>query len=106
MPITQTRRRFINSVALASAAGLLHIPRVAAAEGPPETTSVRLPKILGVCNSPTYVAEDLLRAEGFTDIRYEEMEAAGVVGAIGRGRVDFGLCIRRRSYLPSMQEKR
>ena len=46
MPMTQTRRQFINSVALASAAGLLHIPRVAAAEGPPETTSVRLPKIL------------------------------------------------------------
>jgi len=34
MPIIQTRRRFISSVALASAAGLLHVPRVAAAEGP------------------------------------------------------------------------
>jgi NitT/TauT family transport system substrate-binding protein len=90
MPIIQTRRRFISSVALVGAAGLLHAPRVAAAEEPPEATSVRLPKILGVCNSPTYVAEDLLCAEGFTDIRYEEMEAAGVVVAIGRGKVDFG----------------
>src|SRR5215469_368386 len=91
MPIIQTRRRFINSVALASAAGFLHAPRVADAEEPPETTSVRLPKLLGVCVSPTYIAEDLLRTEGFTDIRYEEMESAGIVGAVGRGKVDFGL---------------
>jgi hypothetical protein len=34
MQIIQTRRRFISSVALAGAAGLLHVPRVAAAEGP------------------------------------------------------------------------
>jgi hypothetical protein len=33
MPIIQTRRRFMSSVALAGAAGLLHDPRVAAAEG-------------------------------------------------------------------------
>jgi len=35
MPIMQTRRRFISSVAMAGAAGLLHVPRVAAAEGGP-----------------------------------------------------------------------
>jgi hypothetical protein len=42
MPIIQTRRRFISSIALAGAAGLLHDPRVAAAEGDLETTTVRL----------------------------------------------------------------
>jgi len=42
MPMTQTRRRFISSVALAGAAGLLHVPRVAAAEGSLETTTVPL----------------------------------------------------------------
>jgi hypothetical protein len=33
MPIIQTRRRFIGTVALAGVAGLLHDPRVVAAEG-------------------------------------------------------------------------
>jgi NitT/TauT family transport system substrate-binding protein len=67
MPIIQTRRRFISSVALAGAAGHLHIPSVAAAEGALETTSVRLPKIPSICVAPQDIAEELLRAEGFTD---------------------------------------
>ena len=91
MPIMQTRRRFLTTLSLAGAAGLLHAPPSQAAEGPLETTSVRLPKVLGVCVSPQYVAEDLLRAEGFTDILYEETPAAAVPEAIGRGRLDFGL---------------
>ena len=40
-------------------------------EGPPETTTIRLayyPNILRAL--PQLIAEDLLRAEGFTDIRY------------------------------------
>ena len=48
---------------------------VDADEGPPETTTVRLPKIPGICIAPVYVAEELLRAEGFTDIRYMPTEA-------------------------------
>jgi NitT/TauT family transport system substrate-binding protein len=52
---------------------------------------VRLPKVLGVCVSPQYVAEELLRAEGFSDIRYVEIPATTVAEAIGRGKLDFGL---------------
>jgi NitT/TauT family transport system substrate-binding protein len=90
--LTQTRRCFLaTAAALAGAAGLVRPRLVSAAEGALETTSVRLPKILGVCVSPQYAAEDLLRAEGFTDVRYVEMEAAGIAEAIGRGTLDFGL---------------
>ena len=67
--IVQTRRRFIGSAALAGAAGLAGMPTARAAEPPPETTTVRLPRIPGICLAPQYVAEGLLRAEGFTDIR-------------------------------------
>jgi NitT/TauT family transport system substrate-binding protein len=91
MSMTQSRRRFLTTLSAVGAAGLVRPPRAFAAEGALETTSVRLPKILGVCVSPQYVAEDLLRAEGFTDVRYVEMEAAGIAGAIGRGKLDFGL---------------
>jgi len=62
------------------------------AEPPPETTTVRLAKIPGICIAPQYVAEDLLRAEGFTDVRYVETEA-GVAQAkrIARGDIDLSL---------------
>jgi len=58
--------------------------------GADPTTSVHLPKALGVCVSPL-AAEELLRAEGFTDVHYIETEAAGAAGAIGHGKLDFGL---------------
>jgi ABC-type nitrate/sulfonate/bicarbonate transport system substrate-binding protein len=60
-------------------------------EGTLETTTVRLPKVSGICVSPQYAAEELLRSEGFTDIRYVETPAAAVPEAIGRGKLDFGL---------------
>ena len=91
MQTTQTRRRFLTTASMAGAAGFVGASRVVAAEGALETTSVRLPKVLGVCVSPQYAAEELLRAEGFTDIRYVESEAAIVVESIGRGKIDFGL---------------
>ena len=44
MPMTQTRRRFLSALAAAGAAGLLGTPRALAGEGPPETTTIRLPR--------------------------------------------------------------
>jgi NitT/TauT family transport system substrate-binding protein len=90
MPILQTRRRFVTTAAVA-AAGLVRAPPALAAEGVLETMSVRLPKVVGVCVSPQHIAEELLRAEGFSDIRYVETPAAATPEAIGRGELDFGL---------------
>jgi NitT/TauT family transport system substrate-binding protein len=91
MPMLQTRRRFLTTLSLAGAARLIPVPRALAVEGSLETKTVRLPKVFGVCISPQDVAEELLRAEGFTDVHYIEIEAAGVAGAIGHGELDFGL---------------
>jgi NitT/TauT family transport system substrate-binding protein len=91
MAIVQTRRRFLTALSAVGAAGLVRAPRALAAEAALDTTTVRLPKVLGVCVSPQYAAEELLRAEGFTDIRYVETPAAAVAEAIGRGKLDFGL---------------
>ena len=44
--------------------------RSLADEGPPETTTIRLRRDPAICVAPWYIAEELLRAEGFTDIRY------------------------------------
>jgi len=88
----QTRRRFLTSLSLAGAAGLVRAPRALAAEGTLETTSVRLPKSPGICVAPQYVVEDLLRAEGFTDIGYVPLPAGkNTPDGIAQGAIDFGL---------------
>jgi NitT/TauT family transport system substrate-binding protein len=93
MPIIQNRRWFISSVALAGGAGLLHVPRVAAAEGALETTTVRVVKVPGaICLAPQNLSEGLLRAEGFTDVRYVDGLPTGEYSAqVGKGEADFAL---------------
>jgi NitT/TauT family transport system substrate-binding protein len=91
MRTTQTRRRFLTTVSAAGAAGLFRAPRALAAEGTLETTTIRLPKFSSICVSPQYAAEELLRAEGFTDVRYVDTPATAVAEAIGHDRIDFGL---------------
>jgi NitT/TauT family transport system substrate-binding protein len=91
MHIMQSRRRFLASLSLAGAAGLVGAPRPALAEPPPETTTVRLPGwSIASCEGPEYVAENLLRAEGFSDVRYVEGKS-GVDSAvwIAQGEIDF-----------------
>jgi NitT/TauT family transport system substrate-binding protein len=91
MPMMQTRRRFLTTLSLAGAAGLLRAPPSLAAEGPLETTILRIAYRHSLCNAPQHVAEELLRAEGFTEIRYVETAPAATSGAIAGGRVDFSM---------------
>jgi NitT/TauT family transport system substrate-binding protein len=91
MHILQSRRRFLTGLSLASAAGLVGAPRPVRAEPPPETTTVRLPRFsVASCDGPMYVAENSLRAEGFTDVRYVEGER-GLDPSVwlARGELDF-----------------
>ena len=91
MSKTQTRRRFLKTLSLAGTASLVRAPRVLAAEGALETTTVRFAKVSpNICVAPQYVAEALLRAEGFTDIRHVNV-AGPVPEAIARGTADFGM---------------
>ena len=76
-------------LSLAGAAGLLDMPPLAA-EDPLETTTVRLAKNAGICMAPQYVAEALLRAEGFADLRYVDLvTGAAAVDAVARDAVDI-----------------
>ena len=71
MHIMQSRRDFLASLSAAGAAGVLGGGRTSLAdEGPLETTSLRLYRDPSICVAPNQIAVDLLRAEGFTDIRY------------------------------------
>jgi NitT/TauT family transport system substrate-binding protein len=88
MPMMQSRRRFLTALSLAGAAGLVPIPRSVAAEPPPETTTVRLSKFLAICFAPQYVVEELLRDEGFSDVRYVDLSVQEQFNSDPR-RVDF-----------------
>jgi NitT/TauT family transport system substrate-binding protein len=83
----QTRRQFLRSVSLAAATTLMSAPQSPAAEEALETTSVRLFRGTPICGAPVYVAEELLRAEGFTDIRY--VEAVNPLTSVRRDEIDF-----------------
>src|SRR6516164_6930509 len=87
---TRTRRQFLSTLSSVGAAGLIGADNSLAQEGPPETTSIRLAKIAGICIAPQYVADELLRAEGFTDIHYVATDAGiPAAHALARGEVDF-----------------
>ena len=65
------RRDFLTRSALAGAAGLLGVmPMPVAAEPPPETTRIRILNVPAACLAPQFVAEGLLRSEGFTELQY------------------------------------
>jgi NitT/TauT family transport system substrate-binding protein len=91
MAMIQTRRHFLGGVALAGATGFLGPPRVLGAEAPLETTAIRVVKNQGICYAPQYVAEELLRDEGFTDIRFVDVPPVEISAAIARGNVDFDM---------------
>ena len=89
--MTIHRRRFISGIAAAAGASLLRSVSINAAEGGPETTSVTLAKTPALCIAPQFIAEELLRAEGFTEIQYVETIAPEVPTAVGAGKVDFSM---------------
>jgi NitT/TauT family transport system substrate-binding protein len=93
MPLMQTRRSLLTSLALGAAAGILPPRTAEAAEPPLETTSVRLLKDPTLCYAPAYLSNELLRAEGFTDIRYVEVDFDDTCSVLGRGLCDFGICL-------------
>jgi NitT/TauT family transport system substrate-binding protein len=92
MPVVHSRRDVLASLSAAGAAGLVGFGQALADEGPPETTTIRLRRDAGICVAPLYVAEDLLRAEGFTDIHYVPVRS-GVQQRqmIAQGDIDFTL---------------
>src|SRR5438067_6399631 len=87
-----TRRQVLSSLALAGGIGFVPLSRSSAATVPLETTRVRLVQDQSSCLAPEYVAEELLRDEGFTDIQYVEVASdADDQKMIATGAADFAL---------------
>jgi NitT/TauT family transport system substrate-binding protein len=86
---THTRRRFLTMTALTGAASILPLRRGWADEPALETTTVRFGKAPVICFAPQYICETLLRAEGFTDVRYVDTTPATAEEDLGSGKLDF-----------------
>ena len=88
-----SRRRFLGGLTLAGTAGLLGLPpKTVVAEPPPETTWLRVAQGPAICSeAPTQVAEELLRAEGFSDVQYVWAPGAAGFQKTAAGEIDLGL---------------
>jgi NitT/TauT family transport system substrate-binding protein len=88
-----TRRQFLGTAALTGTAALLgRQPTAIAAEPPLETTRIRLVQTPSMCQAPQYVAEELLRGEGFTEIEYIKKDGPyDIADALASGEVDINL---------------
>ena len=89
-----SRREFVRDLAVAGATSLLGMgTEVFAAESALETTRIRLPRVRqspNICWAPAYIAEDLLKAEGFTDVRFVEYpDTAKVYPGMASGDTDI-----------------
>ncbi|MBV8310248.1 MAG: ABC transporter substrate-binding protein [Planctomycetaceae bacterium] len=90
MALIQTRRGVLGGIAAAGATSLIGTRWAEAAEGPLETTTVRI-QMPGLCVIPSlYIAGEQLRAEGFTDVRYVEAPPA-VTEPLAHGKADFDM---------------
>jgi NitT/TauT family transport system substrate-binding protein len=88
-----TRRELVAGLGLAGMAGLAGMRAAdVAAEQPPETTTIRLihdPDIPVICYAPLYVADELLRGEGFTDVRYVKLVDGSEIKTLAAGQADL-----------------
>ena len=88
----RSRREFLRQVAVAGTAGCLGLrPDAAAAEPPPETTRLRLIQSSSICWAPQYVADTLLRDEGFTDVQYAKLAGGVISEALAAGDADISM---------------
>jgi NitT/TauT family transport system substrate-binding protein len=96
MHIMQSRRDFLTSLSAAGTASVFGTGTSFAGEAPPEVATIRLHRDPSICVAPWYIAEDLLRAEGFTDIRYVPVQSGPPEDQLlASGGIDFSL------YLPA-----
>jgi NitT/TauT family transport system substrate-binding protein len=96
-----SRREFIGGLTLAGTAGLLGLSSSqVAAEPPPETSKIRLVHVPAICLAPIWVAQELLHAEGFTDVEYVTLEKGTGPGMLADGRADISMWDALSTFQP------
>jgi NitT/TauT family transport system substrate-binding protein len=91
MQMMKNRRHFLTALSSAGATALMGIPNSFGQEAPPEITRLRLIKGSSICWAPQYIAEELLRTEGFSDISYIEYLGGPVSTPLVAGQADISM---------------
>jgi NitT/TauT family transport system substrate-binding protein len=87
-----SRRAFLGRLTLGGTMGLLGLhSRPVSAEPSLETTTIRWLRGLAICVAPYYVAEELLRGEGFTEVHQFQTDAQLWTQAVLSGDADLVL---------------
>ena len=88
-----TRRAFLKTTG-AAGAGVFIAARAPylGAETAPETTKLTFVNTTSLCQAPQYLAAELLKGEGFTEVRYLQLPGgAGVYTALRTGEADISM---------------
>jgi NitT/TauT family transport system substrate-binding protein len=92
-----SRRKFVAGTGLVAATAGGYRPLRAGAEPLPETTRIRLSHAAAICTRHSWVVSELLQAEGFTDVQYEDRSAptTGALPGVASGAADLGHHLQR-----------
>ena len=82
------RRKFLANTSALGAASFLSFPRTVAAEPPPETKKIRFVHVPAICLAPQYLAEELLRQKGFSEVDMSKFRRRHTK-AVADGRADI-----------------
>src|SRR5262245_21752276 len=85
----QDRRCVLAGMSSIAAMGVLGARGACAQEGPLETSTIRIMKLPDVCIAPQYVAEALLKTEGFNDVQYVDVVNDDLYTAFAAGKFDI-----------------
>lgn len=85
------RRTFLQCASTLGIGGVLGMPDSVRAEPPPEVRKIRLVHAPAICFAPQYLAEELLRLEGFTDVGYVEEPTKPTCATVADGRADISM---------------
>jgi NitT/TauT family transport system substrate-binding protein len=86
-----SRRRFLAGASALTAASCLASARLSAAEPAPEIRKLRLMDYPAICAAPQYVAESLLKAEGFAEIEYVKSDETIPGPYVGPAKADIDM---------------
>lgn len=88
---SMNRRDFIARSAAFTGSALLPFSKSTHAEPPPEVKRIRFLKGPAICGAPEILAEEMLRAEGFTEVEYVKQDRVRGAEAIGASLADISM---------------
>ena len=90
--LSPERRRFLMQTSALGMSGMLSGYQSSfAAEPPPEIRKIRFVHAPSICIAPLYLAEELLRMDGFTDVQYLPLGTRNGLFALSDGRGDVAM---------------